>query len=95
MKTVFALPLILAACAPALPRCDLRIPPECRAEDRDCTCERPTSNLPDTARGEAEPRETVRPEPEKPDHEGEHHDPEPHRVSDEAAHDAWKERNGL
>lgn len=30
-----------------------------------------------------------------PPHEAPEHDPEPHRVDNEAAHDAWQERNGL
>ena len=90
-------PLIITA-ALALSACAVPCPQEqivCDPAAKLCICERPTSSLPDTARGEAEPRETVRPEPEKPDHEGEHHDPEPHRVDNEAAHDAWQERNGL
>ena len=76
MKIVFALPLILAACTPAL---------ECVRDNPDpktgiLTCERQME------------REGER---NAPPHEAPEHDPEPHRVDNEAAHDAWQERNGL
>jgi hypothetical protein len=83
-------PLILAACAPAFdcPRGYVI----CDPATKRCICDRPTASLPDVVRGEAEDRPEAR-EPEH--HGGEHHDPEPDREHDEAAHDAWQERNGL
>lgn len=73
-------PLILAACAPAL------------------DCERrliPTLGTPVCERQMEREGERNTPAGEAPHHGGEHHDPEPDRELDEAAHDAWQERNGL
>ena len=78
-------PLLLAACVPAIPRCD-HYRTECQPGDTRCACERPEADDKRTAYTRPEPPKVEPPKPEPP------RDMEPDREKDPDGWRDWRDR---